>query len=139
MVYMWHPGVIAEFSEKSWVLRHAGRGIFYRAEGGIAAVLAQMPFESLEHALSAVSVIRSWAPAQVASVKETWDRLIAEGLIALQVGPSLSSSCVWSAELGRTGWSALGRYAEGQDWLGEDLYFGEGTEAMQDDDELMGI
>ena len=139
MVYTWHPGVIAEFSESSWVLRHAGRGIFYRAEGGISAVLAQMPFDSLDHALSALTVMRAWAPAQVASVKGTWDRLIAEGLIALQVGPSVASSCLWSADLGRTGWSELGKFAESQDWLGEDLYFGESTEASPDEDELMGI
>ena len=139
MVYNWHPGVIAEFLEKSWVVRHAGRGIFYRAEGGISAVLGQMPFESLDHVLASLSVMRSWAPAQVASVQATWQRLIEEGLVALQVGPEMASSCVWSSGLTKSGWSELGKYAEGQEWLGEDLYFGQSEEAGAEEGEPHGI
>lgn len=122
MVYNWHPGVIAEFLGKSCVMRHASRGIFYRAEGGISAILGQMPFDSLDNVLSNLSVIRAWAPAQVESVTTTWHRLIEEGLVGLQIGPEVASSCVWSAGLVESGWSMLGRYAESQEWLGEDLY-----------------
>ena len=121
MVYNWHPGVIAEFLDKSWVVRHAHRGVFYRAEGGISAVLGQMPFDSVEAVLASLSVMRSWAPAQVASVKAAWQRLIEEELVGLQVGPEVASSCVWSEGLTASGWSQLGRFAESQEWLGGDL------------------
>lgn len=121
MVYNWHPGVNAEFLDKSWVVRHAHRGIFYRAEGGISAVLGQMPFDSVDHVLATLSVMRSWAPAQVQSVRAAWQRLLDEELVGLQVGPEVASSCVWAAGLTACGWSELGRFAESQEWLGEDL------------------
>ena len=121
MVYNWHPGVIAEFLDKSWVVRHAHRGIFYRAEGGISAVLGQMPFDSIDQVLASLSVMRSWAPAQVQSVRTTWQRLLDEELVGLQVGPEVASSCVWSAGLTAYGWSELGRFSESQEWLGDDL------------------
>ena len=122
MVYNWHPGVIAEFLDKSWVVRHTHRGIFYRAEGGISAVLGQMPFDSIDQVLASLSVMRSWAPAQVQSVRATWQRLLDEELVGLQVGPEVASSCVWSAGLTASGWSELGRFAESQEWLGDDLW-----------------
>jgi hypothetical protein len=124
MVYNWHPSVIAEYLDKSWVMHHASRGIFYRAEGGISAILGQMPFDSLDQVLYSLSAMRSWAPAQVASVQVAWQRLLDEGLVGLQIGPEMASSCVWSAGLVKSGWSQLGKYAEGQDWLGEDLHSG---------------
>lgn len=130
MVYNWHPSVIAEFFDKSWVVRHVHRGIFYRAEGGISAVLGQMPFDSVDPVLASLSVMRAWAPAQVASVRAAWQRLIEEELVGLQAGPEVASSCVWSAGLTATGWSELGRFAESQEWLGEDLSEGDLADSM---------